>query len=44
MMIDELLDEAREKMMQAVDHVASEFATVRTGRANPHILNRISAE
>ncbi len=43
-MIDELLDEAREKMMQAVDHVASEFATVRTGRANPQILNRISAE
>lgn len=43
-MIDELLDEARERMMQAVDHVASEFATVRTGRANPQILNRISAE
>ena len=43
-MIDELLDEAREKMMHAVDHVASEFATVRTGRANPQILNRVSAE
>lgn len=43
-MIDELLDEAREKMGQAVEHVASEFATVRTGRANPQILNRITAE
>ena len=43
-MIDELLDEAREKMGQAVEHVVSDFATVRTGRANPQILNRVTAE
>jgi ribosome recycling factor len=43
-MIDELLDEAREKMTHAVEHVGSEFATVRTGRANPQILNRVTAE
>jgi ribosome recycling factor len=43
-MIDELLDEAREKMTQAVEHVGSDFATVRTGRANPQILNRVTAE
>ncbi len=43
-MIPELLNETRGKMEQAVDHVLSEFATVRTGRANPQILNRITAE
>lgn len=43
-MIDGVLAEAREKMTQAVEHVVAEFATVRTGRANPQILNRITAE
>ena len=31
-------------MEQAVDHVASEFTTVRTGRANPQILHRINID
>lgn len=43
-MIEELLDDANHRMHQAVDHVASEFATVRTGRANPQILHRITVE
>jgi ribosome recycling factor len=43
-MIEELLDEGREKMEHAIEHVASEFATVRTGRANPQILNRVMVE
>ncbi len=43
-MIKELLEEADEKMGQAVDHVAGEFDTVRTGRANPQILHRITVE
>ncbi len=43
-MIDELLGEAREKMEQAVEHAASEFTTVRTGRANPQILHRLLVE
>ncbi|GIU92430.1 MAG: ribosome-recycling factor [Acidimicrobiia bacterium] len=40
-MIEDLLEEARHKMDQAVEHVAAEFATVRTGRANPQILHRV---
>lgn len=40
-LIEELLDEARQKMEQAVDHTSVEFSTVRTGRANPQILNRV---
>lgn len=43
-MINELLKDAEHKMEMAVDHVASEFATVRTGRANPQLLHRIHVE
>lgn len=43
-MIEELLAETDQKMDQAVEHVMAEFATVRTGRANPQILKRITAE
>ncbi len=40
-MIKELLAEARSKMDHAVEHAQGEFATIRTGRANPAILHRI---
>lgn len=43
-MITDLLTEAEHKMEMAVDHVASEFATVRTGRANPQLLQRITVD
>ena len=43
-MIEELLGEAEAKMDQAVEHVSGEFATVRTGRANPAILQRVTVE
>lgn len=43
-MISDLLTEAELKMEMAVDHVASEFATIRTGRANPQLLHRVSVE
>jgi ribosome recycling factor len=42
--IDELLREAEAKMDQAVEHVRSEFGSVRTGRANPGILHRVHVE
>jgi ribosome recycling factor len=41
-MISDLLTEAELKMEMAVDHVGSEFSTVRTGRANPQLLHRIT--
>ena len=37
--ISDLLTEAEHKMEQATDHVASEFSTVRTGRATPSFSN-----
>lgn len=43
-MIRESLAEASQKMDQAVEHVSSEFSTIRTGRANPQILNRMTVD
>jgi len=43
-MIKDLLVEAGDKMNQAVEHVSTEFATVRTGRANPQILSRVMVD
>lgn len=43
-MINELLDDAGSKMDGALEHAAYEFATVRTGRANPGLLHRITVD
>jgi len=39
--IDETLLDAMEKMDKAVEHVQNDFATVRTGRAAPALLERL---
>ena len=43
-MIKELLAEASTKMDQAVAHTGAEFGTVRTGRANPGLLHRVTVD
>lgn len=43
-MIDDLLSDAAERMDAAVEHTVAEFATVRTGRANPQILQRVMVD
>ena len=43
-MIDETLLEADHKMDQAIEHTAQEFGAVRTGRANPGLLSRITVD
>jgi ribosome recycling factor len=40
-MSDVLLDEAEERMQKSVESCKSELATVRTGRASPHLLDRV---
>ena len=40
-MIDETLFEAEEKMEKAVSVAKDDFATIRTGRANPAMFNKI---
>jgi ribosome recycling factor len=40
-LIDELLKDARERMIKSVQSAQLEFATVRTGRASPALLDRV---
>ena len=42
--ITEILESADAKMQKAIEHVQVEFSTVRTGRANPGILHRVSVD
>jgi len=43
-LIDELLKDAEGRMRKSVDSSRGELATVRTGRASPHLLDRISVD
>jgi ribosome recycling factor len=43
-LIDEFLDDARERMGKSVEATRNELATVRTGRASPHLLDRIEVD
>jgi len=40
-MIDPILREAETKMAKSVDHFAADLATIRTGRANPALIDKI---
>jgi ribosome recycling factor len=39
--VDELLADAKERMQKSVESSRNELATVRTGRASPHLLDRL---
>jgi ribosome recycling factor len=43
-LIDELLDDARDRMSKSVGATRNELATVRTGRASPHLLDRVEID
>ncbi len=43
-MIEETLLEAVEKMEKAVSHVQSQYSSVRTGRANPALVEKLPVE
>jgi ribosome recycling factor len=43
-LIDELLSDAGERMAKSVDAIRHEFGSVRTGRASPALLDRISVD
>jgi ribosome recycling factor len=42
--IDDLLKDARDRMGKSIDATRNEFATVRTGRASPHLLDRVNVD
>jgi ribosome recycling factor len=43
-LIDELLKDAQDRMAKSVESSRGELATVRTGRASPHLLDRITVD
>ncbi len=43
-LIDELLEDAGGRMKKSVEAARNELATVRTGRASPHLLDRITVD
>ena len=42
--MNERLKEYDERMQKTVDHLSSEFNTIRAGRANPHVLDNIKVD
>jgi ribosome recycling factor len=42
--IDDFLADAKDRMHKSVEATRSELATVRTGRASPHLLDRIQVD
>jgi ribosome recycling factor len=40
-MIDPILRDAEQKMAKSVDHFGSELSTIRTGRANPALIDKV---
>jgi ribosome recycling factor len=43
-MIDELLEDAKDRMLKSVETAQQEFSTVRTGRASPSLLDRVTVD
>ena len=43
-MIDELLADANERMQKSVESTRNELGTIRTGRASPHLIDRLSID
>lgn len=38
------LDQFEDKMKKSIDNLANEYTTIRAGRANPHILDKITVD
>ena len=43
-LVKEYMDDAAERMAKSVDATRGEFASVRTGRASPHLLDRVDVD
>jgi ribosome recycling factor len=43
-LLRDFLDDAKSRMRKSVEATRTEFATVRTGRASPHLLDRIEVD
>ena len=38
------LEQYEDKMEKSIDSLASEYTTIRAGRANPHVLDKITVD
>ena len=43
-LVEVVVEEARDKMAKAVDHVRNEFSAVRTGRASPALVEHLTVD
>jgi ribosome recycling factor len=43
-LVEVVVEEARDKMVKAVEHVRSEFSAVRTGRASPALVEHLTVD
>ena len=43
-MLNDLLEDAADRMAKSVESTRGEFSTVRTGRASPHLLDRVAVD
>jgi len=43
-LIEDLLKDARDRMGKSIESTRNELATVRTGRASPHLLDRVQVD
>ena len=44
MIVDDVRNESREKMRRSLDHLREEFGRVRTGRANPGLVEKLMVD
>lgn len=44
MTVDDILKDAEHKMKGAIEHMVHDFSTLRTGRANPAVLERVHVD
>lgn len=42
--MDERVKQYDEKMTKAIDHLAEDYAAIRAGRANPHVLDKLRVD
>ena len=42
--VKDLMDDAADRMRKSVEATSTEFSTVRTGRASPHLLDRVMVD
>ena len=42
--MSERINEYTEKMQKTIDHLSADFVSIRAGRANPHVLDRLKVD